>query len=112
MSIDGVGRGSPPAPVAAIAGDSTQVSGPGEATAARASEGLAGSEALGKLQKGEISLPQYLDATVQQAVSHLNLPAEQLDFVRVELRRQLETDPALLELVQRSTGQSVSAADD
>jgi hypothetical protein len=110
MSIDGIGRSGPPPGIGAAT--EVQVGGTAELGSTTASSGAVGSEALAQLQRGEITLPQYLDATVQQAVQHLGqLPAEQLDFVRTELRRQLETDPALLELVRRTTGQAPTVND-
>jgi hypothetical protein len=64
------------------------------------------SAALSSLQRGELSLDQYLDARVSDATSHLTgkLSPEQLDFVKQSLREQLATDPVLVELVQRTTG--------
>jgi hypothetical protein len=113
MSIDGIGRGGPPSGVASIA-DAVPASAAAEIGSVRAGGGVAGSEALGQLQRGELSLSQYLDVIVQQAVQHLEgkLPSEQLSFVRAELRRQLESDPTLQELVRRTTGQLPSAGDE
>jgi len=64
------------------------------------------SDALEKVRSGELSLDQYLDGRVQEAVQHLvgKLSPEQLDFVRETLREQLSSDPVLVELVQRSVG--------
>jgi hypothetical protein len=41
-------------------------------------------------------------------VGHLEgrLSPEQLEFVKEELRAQLQSDPVLIELVRRATGQS------
>ena len=66
------------------------------------------SAALSSLQRGELSLDQYLDGRVNDATQHLvgKLSAEQLDFVKQSLREQLATDPVLVELVQRTTGSS------
>jgi hypothetical protein len=95
-------------------GDAAPASGAAGVSVARGTDGLAGSEALGQLQRGELSLAQYLDVTVQHAVQHLEgkLSSEQLGFVRVELRRQLESDPTLQELVRRTTGQVPTAGDE
>jgi hypothetical protein len=113
MSIDSIGRGGPPGGVGSIA-DALPASGAAEIGGALPSGGVAGSEALGQLQRGELSLSQYLDVTVQQAVQHLEgkLPNEQLSFVQSELRRQLESDPILQELVRRTTGQLPNAGDE
>jgi hypothetical protein len=94
--------------------DALPASGAAGVAGTRGSDALAGSEALGQLQRGELSLPQYLDVTVQHAVQHLEgkLSSEQLGFVRSELRRQLETDPTLQELVRRTTGQLPGSASD
>ena len=70
------------------------------------------SAALSSLQRGELSLDQYLDGRVSDATSHLagKLSPEQLDFVKQSLREQLATDPVLVELVQRTTGTSLASS--
>ena len=69
------------------------------------------SAALSSLQRGELSLDQYLDGRVGEATSHLagKLSPEQLEFVKQSLREELATDPVLVELVQRTTGSSPAA---
>jgi hypothetical protein len=68
-------------------------------------EATAGTDALGRLQRGEIGIEEYLDVQVEAATSHLGpLPPEQLDFVRQTLREQLRSDPVLTELTRRATG--------
>ena len=64
------------------------------------------SAALERLQRGELSLDQYLDGRVSDATSHLTgkLSPDQLEFVKQSLREQMETDPVLVELVQRTLG--------
>ena len=66
------------------------------------------SAALSSLQRGELSLDQYLDGRVNEATQHLagKISPDQLDFVKQSLREQLATDPVLIELVQRTTGSS------
>ena len=66
------------------------------------------SAALASLQRGELSLDQYLEGRVHEATLHLadKLSPEQLDFVKESLREQFATDPVLIELVQRATGTS------
>lgn len=78
------------------------------ASAAAPSERI--SAALSSLQRGELSLDQYLDGRVNDATHHLagKISPEQLDFVKQSLREQLATDPVLVELVQRTTGSSTS----
>ena len=64
------------------------------------------SAALSSLQRGELSLDQYLDGRVNEATQHLagKISPDQLDFVKQSLREQLATDPVLVELVRRTTG--------
>lgn len=108
MGIDGIGKPPPPVGPAGAAR-------PGEASPVREAfeverpggvEKAGATDALSKLERGEISVDQYLDAKVSQAVQHLEgkLGPEQLDFVKSALREQLRTDPVLVELVRRSTG--------
>jgi hypothetical protein len=70
------------------------------------------SEALQRLDAGVISLEEYLELQVTEAVSHLEgkLPADQLDFVRDSLKSQLAEDPVLVELVRRTTGSSTTGS--
>jgi hypothetical protein len=110
MSIDGIGKPggvAPGAPAAGAALGSFEVGAP---AAASASSAAAGSDAFQALERGEISVDQYLDARVESAVAPLvsRLSPEQLEFVRGELRGALETDPVLVELVRKTTG-AVSA---
>jgi hypothetical protein len=106
MGIDGIGKppGAPPVPGVsgpeALRGEAFRV---GEAESVEAPHG---SDALGKLQRGEIDLDGYLDERVTDAVAHLEnkVSGEQLDFIRQTLRDQLATDPVLVELVRRAAG--------
>ena len=116
MSIDGIGK-PPGAGISGIGG----IGGIGGKDAAAAAEpfkvdagvpaasgALGGkvSAALESLQRGELSLDQYLDGRVTDATSHLvgKLNPDQLEFVKQSLREQMATDPVLVELVQRTTG--------
>ena len=115
MGIDGIGK----PPGAAIGG----VSGIQGGEAPRAAEPFSVersaaapassrvSSALSSLQRGELSLDQYLDGRVSEATNHLagKISPEQLDFVKQSLREQLATDPVLVELVQRTTGSTPSS---
>ena len=112
MSIDGIGK-----PPGALIGDIGGVQSAGAPrpaetfTVERAGSAPAGarvSAELSSLQRGEVSLDQYLDGRVSEATSHLvgKLSPEQLDFVKQSLREQMTTDPVLVELVQRTTGAS------
>ncbi len=108
MSIDGIGkRGLVPPGAAQTPESISPAEGAFElAGVTAAPTGTAESEALQALARGELSLEQYLDARVESAVAPLvsRLSADQLDFVRSELRSALETDPVLLELVSQATG--------
>jgi len=76
-----------------------------EASAGVAPAPAASSSALQRLDAGHISLDEYLDLQVNEAVAHLEgkLPPNQLEFVRESLREQLTEDPVLVELVRRTT---------
>jgi len=101
MGIDGIGKAPPLAvpggapPTETTAGDFRV----GETTAPVATD-------LGRLERGEIGLDQYLDARVDEATRHLTgrVTAEQLAFVKATLRTELTSDPVLVELVRRTTG--------
>src|SRR4051794_14239594 len=110
MSIDGIGK-----PTGAGIGGMGGVSSKDSARAAEpfaldaSASAVAGgkvSAALSSLQRGELTLDQYLDGRVSDATSHLvgKLSPDQLEFVKQSLREQMATDPVLVELVQRTTG--------
>jgi len=64
-----------------------------------------GSEALGQLQRGELTLDAYLDFRADESVRALQgrVPPERLKLVRDEIREQLSEDPTLLEMVRQLT---------
>jgi len=117
MGIDGVGK-PPGAGIGGMDGTLGASATPGARAAepfkvdpslAATPTGAAGgklSAALASLQRGELSLDQYLDGRVSDATSHLvgKLSPDQLEFVKQSLRDQMATDPVLIELVQRTTG--------
>ncbi|HKO48244.1 MAG TPA: hypothetical protein VJV79_11000 [Polyangiaceae bacterium] len=110
MGIDGIGK-PPGAGIGGIAGasgkDAVQAAEPFKVDSqVAAAPGGKVSAALSSLQRGELSLDQYLDGRVDDATSHLlgKLSPEQLEFVKQTLRDQMATDPVLVELVQRATG--------
>jgi hypothetical protein len=76
---------------------------PAAAASPRATE----SEELQRLQRGELSLNEYLDAQVEQGVRHVQglVTAEQLEIIKEVLREELATAPDLIELVRLATGQ-------
>jgi hypothetical protein len=108
MSVDGIGKrgGIAPGTDAPGAAPATGASFQVAAEAAAGAAPAAGSDAFSALERGEISVEQYLDARVETAVAPLlpRLSPEQLEFVRAELRSALETDPVLVELVRKTTG--------
>jgi hypothetical protein len=114
MGIDGIGRGSgvPPSVDSAVGSVGT-------ATGDKFELGLkqvdraGGAELLEQVQRGEVGLDQYLQTRVDDAVRHLEstLTTEQLSFVKQELLEQLKSDPVLIELVRRTTGQSPEATE-
>jgi hypothetical protein len=108
MAIDGIGKGGEPPKV------DSGIPSVGEVESERfelSTDGVEGPQSAGLLEqvhKGEVGLDAYLDVRVNDAVGHLQgrLSPEQLEFVKEELRAQLQTDPVLIELVRRATGQS------
>ena len=108
MGIDGVGKpGTPPAGVGGL-GPTTGAE-RGETFAVPGStrtEEAQAVDALARVTRGELGIDEYLNLQVAEATRHLDgkLPQEQLEFVRVTLREQLNTDPVLVELVRRTTG--------
>jgi hypothetical protein len=113
MGIDGIGK--PPVPPVPGAGAGKASNAPAGAEGFRvdvsAPSAARESDALSRLERGEIGLDEYLDLRVSDAVSHLQnkLSAEQLDFVKESLRAELKTDPVLIELVRRATGSNIGA---
>jgi hypothetical protein len=112
MGIDGIGK-PPGAGIGGVGGvtgkEGVRAAEPFKVdSSAPASAGGKVSASLASLQRGELSLDQYLDGRVSDATSHLagKLSPEQLEFVKQSLRDQLSTDPVLVELVQRTTGSS------
>src|SRR5258708_7488463 len=109
MGIDGIGKPGAGAPPGGIAGPgSSKPVGIGEAfevERAAAPVAPSGTEALGRLKSGDITLDEYLEQRVGDAVNHLTqkLSGEQIEFVKDTLREQLKSDPVLVELVRRTT---------
>ena len=113
MGIDGIGQGGGvpkvgPGPSSIAGADSEKFELLPESV-----ERSDGAELLEQVQRGEIRLDAYLDIRVADAVGHLEgrLSPEQMEFVKEELREQLRSDPVLIELVRRATGQSPEPAD-
>lgn len=113
MGIDGIGQGGG-APK--VSPGVTSINGPDSEKFELSTESVErseGAELLEQVQRGEVQLDAYLDVRVNDAVGHLEgkLSPEQLEFVKEELREQLRSDPVLIELVRRATGQSPEAQD-
>ena len=116
MGIDGIGGGGfPPGGVGGPNGPGgpkgagkSDFSVPGTEGPEQVEGANASTTALERLQSGELNVDEYLDLRVSDATAHLqgSLGPEQLEFVRQSLREQLQTDPVLVELVKRATGQS------
>jgi hypothetical protein len=109
MSIDGIGR--PPRPSSGVgpADGPSPAAGVDKAFQLERSapvQGASPSGPLARLEKGEISLEQYLDARVDEAVAPFasRLAPEQLDFMKGSLRVELASDPVLVELLKRVAG--------
>lgn len=118
MGIDRIGRaggGAGVAPPTSVPLDKTSATGESfHVERPQGAEKPAELSPLERLKAGEIELPQYLDLRVEQATAHLEgrLEPEKLDFLRHSLRIQIESDPALIELVQSATGQVPKPSDD
>jgi hypothetical protein len=104
MGIDGIGKAPPIAPP----GGTGQSSASGGDFRVGQSAAPIGSADLARLERGEITLDQYLDTKVAQATRHLDgrMTTAQIDLVRETLRAELTSDPVLVELVRRTTGKS------
>jgi hypothetical protein len=114
MPIDGIGK--PPSIPPPGGTPATSGTGPTGAEGFRVGATSAPSVSSGdlaRLERGEIGLDAYLDARVGEATRHLEgrLGQDELDFVRTTLRAELESDPVLVELVRRATGQAPGAAE-
>ena len=113
MGIDGIGKGGGIAP-GAVDPSSQEVGGVEKSEREFSIDDVSGSagaepsESLQQLQRGEISLDEYLNLRVDGAVQHLEakMSPEQLAFVREELKEQLQSDPVLSQLVRQATGHS------
>ncbi len=64
------------------------------------------SEELQALHRGEITLDEFLDRKVEQAVGHWRskLSAEKFSALRDAARIQIATHPVTVELVRQATG--------
>lgn len=68
-----------------------------------------GSEALQKLQRGELSLSEYLDSRIEAALARLGrlVTEEERELLREVLREEAVLDPVVQEYLRRATGQEI-----
>ena len=65
--------------------------------------GAVDSDLVRRLELGQITQAQYLDAKAEEAVAHLvgHFPTEQIEMIRSALRDQLSDDPVCLRLFRQ-----------
>jgi hypothetical protein len=110
MGIDGIGGSGRPPPSGG--GDVGRPSGDFRVDGAERTTGADAADIdIQRLESGEWTLDQYLDARVARALEHLApaLSPEELGLLKDQLRAQLEADPLLQRLVRQATG--LAAAD-
>ena len=120
MGVDRIGQGGPPVSVpetgspsqAAPTGAAFHVHSPASAAPAAGTAEVstpATSNALDRFRAGDVDLGGYVDLKVDEATSHLSasLPAGQLEAVRSALRERISSDPSLVELLEKATGETV-----
>lgn len=66
------------------------------------------SEALARVRRGDLSLDEYLETLVEEAIAHLKgrVPEERLDVVRSIARNTLREAPEFQEAIRSLTGQT------
>jgi hypothetical protein len=115
MSIDGIGRPPGGSGLGPLSGPSAPTSSGEGFRVERApdAQGVESTGPLARLERGEISVDQYLDARVEEATAPLakRLAPEALEFVKSSLRQELSSDPVLVELVRRATAVSPAATE-
>lgn len=81
------------------------------AGAAASEEGSGSSVLFARFKRGEISVDEYLDGRVNEAIAPYNgkLPADRIEWLRGMLREQLATDPVSAEFVRQATGREPQA---
>jgi len=105
MAIDGISKpsGLPPP----LSTQSSAVEPTARFTVERTapSDKTAGADPLSRLQRGEITREQYLEARVEEAAAPFatRLDPEQFEFMKSVLRDKLDADPVTLDLVRRAT---------
>jgi hypothetical protein len=105
MGIDGIGKSGSPPPIGGPAGgqksDAEFRVTPAEANT---------DNDLARLDRSEITKEQYLQLRVEQATSHLEgrISPERMGEIKQQLLSQLEVDPVLQRLLQRTTGSAAA----
>ena len=123
MGVDRIGQGGPPVSLpetgspsqATPPGAAFQVHSPASAAPAPAGGSAevsapATSSALDRFRAGDVDLGGYVDLKVDEATSHLSasLPAGQLEAIRSALRERISSDPSLVELLEKATGETAA----
>ena len=109
MGIDRIGRAGGAAgvtpPISTPAQPASAVTESFEAVAKRVGEASPPS-LIDQLKAGQLDMKQFVELRVEQATAHLQgvLDPERLEFIRNALRIQIQSDPALLDLVKAATG--------
>jgi len=69
------------------------------------------SESSARLERGELTVDEYLDAVVNDAVTLVRdkVPPNQIEWLRGMLRDQLTSDPVVRERVRQATGRELQA---
>ncbi len=115
MSIDGVRGPNGPGPALgpSITGPSRPETHGEPFAVATTAPTCADTDILAALQRGEITLDQYVVARLLEATRHLDsrLNDDEINFVRDTLREHTATDPVLVKLIQRAAGRSSGLPD-
>ena len=69
------------------------------------------SEFAARFERGELTVDEYLEALVSNAVALVDgkLPADRIEWLRGMLKDQLTSDPVLCERVRQATGREPQA---
>ena len=70
-----------------------------------------GRDIYAKFKSGELDINGYIEARIDHAMAHLSstTSAARTEEIRAVLRNTIETDPGLIDLVERVTGQKYVA---
>lgn len=116
MSIDRIGKGAPPVPQTGNTGATPGVDRPFEAPRSAAAEGatpVGAASPLERLRAGELTLDQYLDIKVEDALRAVGkVGAADREVIRHTLRDALASDPGLADLVRQATGHMPASSDE